>query len=89
MLSKASEVALLTEIWTSDTPAGLFVYDEIAFKREKLHDMVIDIWLDPADIDTLRPFFHGTVLPPRGSEGSAHHTLYAPNWHSMWYGEKV
>lgn len=38
--ASAGEAALLTEIWTSDTPAGLFVYDEIAFRKEELRNMV-------------------------------------------------
>ncbi|EGU12730.1 Proteophosphoglycan ppg4 [Rhodotorula toruloides ATCC 204091] len=83
------EAALLTEIWTSDTPAGLFVYDEIAFRTEELRSMVVELWLHPDDVGILRPFFPGTTLPPRGSEGSASHILYAYDWHTMGYGHGV
>ncbi|BGP30445.1 hypothetical protein JCM10296v2_002200 [Rhodotorula toruloides] len=85
-LSKVCEAALFTEIWTSDTPAGLFVYDEIAFRKEELRNMVVEIWLHPDDIDAVQPFLPGAHLPPQGSEGSASYTLYAPDWHSIGYG---
>ncbi|KAL7340028.1 Proteophosphoglycan ppg4 [Rhodotorula toruloides] len=80
------EAALLTEIWTSDTPAGLFVYDEIAFRKEELRNMVIEIWIHPDDVDAVRPSLPGAYLPSQGSEGSASYMLYAPDWHSIGYG---